>query len=136
MSRITTGEMALLSQGDFANYQEFYQKWLRPMMARHAKVVALEDVADFEIVAEVNHGRWVLQCLFCAGAEFAWKDGKFMCCSCWNEQADGKFLRMKFPIEQKAIEELLLKRPKPENRNWTGESIADLEKENAERGIS
>ena len=106
------------------------------MMARRESVIAETDVADMELMAEVNHGRWVVHCPFCAGAEFAWEGGPFMCCSCWNEEAGGKFLKMRFPQERKEIEALLLKRPKAENRNWhRDEPIEELKAENEKHEV-
>jgi len=138
MDRITTGETALLSMGSFASFDEFYNRWLIPTMAKRiGKVVKLNDIADMEIEAVINHSRYVARCPFCTGAELVWPSRLvFMCCSCWNEQAGNKFLRVKLPEKREGIERELLNRPQPHTRNWEpGESIARLRRENKQHGV-
>jgi hypothetical protein len=138
MDRIITGETALLSQGSFGSYEEFYQRWLVPTMVKFiGKVTNLNDIAPkIEVKAVCNWGRWIARCPFCAGAELVWEARLFMCCSCWNEQAGHKFLKVKLPSNKAQIEQELLKRPLPPTRNWEiGESIARLRKENKEHGV-
>lgn len=85
------------------------------------------------LIAFVNHGRWLVQCE-CAGAEYVWEEGQFMCMSCLNAEHKHHYRRSVFPAERLKIEALLEKRPLP-NRNWDwhkGEDIALLEYENIE----
>jgi len=87
---------------------------------------------------EVNQGRWIVRCPACAGAENADPDEPwFYCLSCYNGAFDGRWLPVQWPAERAAIEVELLKRPQAENRNWLppGESVADLRRENRERGL-
>lgn len=83
--------------------------------------------------AEVNHGRWIVNCPFCAGAELADPDDRrFFCLSCYNVAVGGKWLAVTWPSQRKAIEAELLKRPKAEFANWSpGERVASLRAEAA-----
>jgi hypothetical protein len=87
--------------------------------------------------AEINHGRWLVRCPFCSGAEEA-NPGEpvFYCLSCGNADFSGRVMLVAFPDERGAIEAALLRREMG-NRNWSpGESLADLVRENAEHGVS
>lgn len=83
--------------------------------------------------AEVNHGRWIVNCPFCAGAELADpEDRRFFCLSCYNAAAGGKWLAVTWPAQRKAIEAELLKRPATEHVHWIpGETVAQLRAEAA-----
>lgn len=53
-----------------------------------------------------------------------------MCHSCFNAHLKHNYATTAFPLERKAIEEFLIRRPLP-NRNWyPSESMAVLEAEN------
>lgn len=89
--------------------------------------------------AELNHGRWIVRCLFCPGANLAcWIDQRFFCVDCFHRsepRAVGRWLLVEWPDELEAIESLIAKRPEP-NRSWqVGETLENLEQENAEHGI-
>lgn len=82
--------------------------------------------------AIVNKGSWLVVCPKCGGAEYAWEEGWFFCCSCKNSYLGHKFRRAVFPEEREKIEDILALRPLA-NRNWTpGETFEDLERENEE----
>ncbi len=86
--------------------------------------------------AEANHGRWIVNCDICAGAEIVYADAKFLCLSCAVAGRPPIWRAALFPKERGAIEELLAGRPM-ENRNWKpGEPLADLQRENAEHEVS
>jgi hypothetical protein len=89
-----------------------------------------------EVIVRANHGRWIVDCPFCLGAQLASPtDRRFLCADCGNVNISGKWLRVVWPANPEAIEAVLLARPL-ENRNWdSGESIADLRRENAEHDI-
>ena len=97
-------------------------------------VLPVELAAAPILKAEVNHGRWIVRCPYCAGAELAdHADPRFFCLSCYNVGSGGKWLPVQFPGDGRAIEGELLKRPEA-NRNWLPhESVEDLRRENAER---
>ena len=82
--------------------------------------------------ARVNHGRWIVDCPNCFGAELADVDDlRFYCLSCGNRDVGHRWLQVKLPPNRTRIEELLLRRLQPGNRNWhPGESVAQLEREN------
>ncbi|MDY6957632.1 MAG: hypothetical protein SVK08_00610 [Halobacteriota archaeon] len=93
---------------------------------------------DYKAEPVVNHGRWVIRCPFpdCNSAEFARDDELFLCQNCYNSAIGRKYIRVIFPIERQGIEETLLKRMKPHNRNWTSkEEVKDLIEENKLHGI-
>lgn len=100
--------------------------------------------------ARLNHGRWIVDCPNCNGAEFAVPGQDFVCMSEWVPKAMGDavgveavYLKARemakrakqvyavaFPDSVSEIERVLSARP-AENRNWTpGESVDDLKQEN------
>lgn len=127
-----------------------HENWQgRPLRAFLAIIAARNGVrlpppeteVEGEIPALVNHGRWMAHC-GCGGAVVvSSKVPLFWCPDCGNQANKGKWLRVIFPAEKEEIEKELLKRPaddgfRARNRNWLpGESVADLAKENSERGI-
>lgn len=96
-----------------------------------------KELAEVTVQAEINHGRWIVKCPFCAGAEMAEpNDKRFYCLSCFNEQVGGKWLLVEFPKNPGKIEIELLKRSKKQNRNWTsGETAKNLQDENKKQDI-
>lgn len=91
-----------------------------------------EEIEPVE--AFVNKGIWLVMCPKCNGAEFAWEEGWFICCSCKNSYCGHKYRRLIFPKDRNEIEELLVVRPL-ENRNYKGplqsdETLEDLREEN------
>ncbi len=87
--------------------------------------------------AEINHGRWIVRCPACAGAEEVDPDEPvFYCLSCGNADVGGHVMMAVFPDDRGEIEAALLKRLDIGTRNWnTNESLEDLEAENAGHGI-
>lgn len=84
----------------------------------------------------VGRNRWIVDCPDCRGAEFLWPEGLFMCCSCWNARAKHKWRRVTIPANRAQIEAVLRARPMPDDRGWwPGETVADLKRENSERGL-
>lgn len=82
------------------------------------------------VPAIVNKGNWLVICPKCGGAEYAWEEGFFFCCSCKNSYLGHKYRRLKFPKNRAEIEAILVKRPLA-NRNWTPkETVEDLVAEN------
>lgn len=99
-----------------------------------------EGMASAPIVhAEINQGRWIARCPFCAGAELVdLEDPQFYCLSCYNTTAGHRWLRVKLPRRDRAaIEAALEERPLAEIRNWyPGETVKALRAENAEHGVT
>jgi len=86
------------------------------------------------VYAEVNHGRWIAKCPFCAGAELAMGDA-FFCQSCKMVVNGGRPISLNWPAARASIEHLLGKRPLA-NRNWLpGESVDMLRAENLMHGL-
>uniref|UniRef100_A0A6M3X7E7 Uncharacterized protein n=1 Tax=viral metagenome TaxID=1070528 RepID=A0A6M3X7E7_9ZZZZ len=111
-----------------------------PYSLRRLFPVDIGEVAPGPVgVAEILKGGWVVRCPFCSGMEYvAPPAASFLCCSCWNRGVGGRMLAVKFPSidEQVAIESTLLLRPDGMTRDWLhGEGVADLRRQNSERGI-
>jgi hypothetical protein len=87
--------------------------------------------------AEVNHGRWIVRCPFCPGAQYASRtDPRFLCVDCGNAPIEGDWIRVEWPVRPDAIEAALALRPQFANMNWLPtESLTDLQRENAEHGL-
>jgi len=84
------------------------------------------------VKAFVNKGNWLVICPHCGGAEYAWEEGWFFCCSCKNSYLGHRYRRLVFPTDRAEIEAALVVRPL-ENRNWhITETVEDLERENKE----
>ncbi len=95
----------------------------------HIKEAGFDEEVE-PVPAFVNHGAWLVVCPKCRGAEYAWEEGWFFCCSCKNSYMGHKYRRLVFPKARAKIEALLVRRPL-DNRNWTPkETVKDLELEN------
>lgn len=91
----------------------------------------------------LNHGRWIVDCPDCNGAELAWRGADFQCLSELNLFELGQLetppptykLQWVSPrLEVKAIKVLRLR--KLENMNWRHtETIKDLREDNLKAGI-
>lgn len=113
-----------------------HQEW-NLYRGKHLKRMVKEEYLGMApIRAEINHSRWIANCPWCNGAEFVFIDEpRFYCNSCDNDGQD-KYVRVILPTNRQGIENALNKRPRLENRNWRyQETIADLNRENRERGI-
>ncbi len=91
--------------------------------------------------AYVNHGRWLVDCPQCGGAEIVKVSKPFECRGKNNAGFHGEttecgcVMDVEWPNEKLAIEAILIKR-KLENRNWAwGETADDLKGENVKQGI-
>jgi hypothetical protein len=95
------------------------------------------DATQPSAYAQVNWGRWVVQCPWCLSATLASReDHRFFCSECGNAPAGGKWVQVEWPDKWSAIEEHLVKRPTPRTRNWSpGETVDGLVAENIERGV-
>jgi hypothetical protein len=104
--------------------------------------------------ARINHGRWIVDCPDCKGAEVPermLKKDIFICDECFPGATQGApedrgaasakaykldmAYKIKYPPNKSKIEDVLRKRPKP-NMNWLpGETVEDLERENEAHGV-
>lgn len=83
------------------------------------------------VEAVVNHGRWIVPCPDCPGAQLtAPEDRRFMCVNCGNASIGGKWRPVRWPKRHEDIEALLAVRIE-KLANWSpGETVADLRAEN------
>lgn len=90
--------------------------------------------------AHISQGRWCADCPTpgCHAASYVSPaDKRMWCIKCENIAAAGEWVPVKFPRNRERIEELLLRRALPENRNWYPyESVKDLEAENERHGVN
>ena len=75
--------------------------------------------ADQAIEAYANHGRWVVECPDCHGAQLACRtDARFLCNECGNVAIGGLWRPVTWPGDLEEIEAELHRRPLRQNRNW------------------
>lgn len=88
------------------------------------------------IAAYANHGRWVVACPDCDGAQIACPDDRrFMCNECGNVSIGGLWRPVVWPKDRAKIDALLNLRPR-NNQHWVpGETLADLREENESNGV-
>lgn len=103
---------------------------------------AQDGVTDGEIVAYVNHGRWIAECPDCAGAQLVSElERRFWCLNCGNAAVNFAWRHVRMPQKRTAIEAELVIRPAAKGdraitRNWLpGETVKDLQRENVEHGV-
>lgn len=84
-----------------------------------------------------NHGRWVVTCPGCRGAQMtSVTDQRFLCNVCGNAGNGGKFRPVTWPTDYAQIGALLDVRPDVRLRNWSpGETVASLTLENKALGL-
>lgn len=88
----------------------------------------------FAVMVRINHGRWIVDCPFCDGAQYASFDHPVrFCTDClhWTEPAArGAWIPVVWPATVAELEAILAERPE-ENRNWfPRETLEDLRAEN------
>lgn len=90
-----------------------------------------------EVLAYVNHGRWVADCPFCSGAMLVSpRDPLFWCVYCRMEANNDWPMACVFPLNRADIEQTLLMRPALRNRNWFPEETVDrLVRENLDHQV-
>lgn len=89
----------------------------------------------YGVFAVVNKGRWLIECPHCPSARMAHRDRTFWCPGCGNADVGGQSIVVEWPADWQLIEQLLLVRPVA-NRNWLlRESVADLARQNVDRGL-
>lgn len=89
------------------------------------------------VQAEVNHGRWIVLCpAECGQAVVASiANPFFICANCGSYENGQRWYHVRFPIEHVLIGEILCKR-RDQNRNWKpGETVFDLQNQNAAHGL-
>ncbi len=112
-------------------------EWVHRRMGSQSKGSLMAGVAPSgTIPVYVNHGRWVVDCPDCNGAQLACRtDRRFMCDECGNITIGGLWRPVDWPADIAAIEAVLQVRPLA-NQNWApGETVQDLAADNNLRGI-
>ena len=90
--------------------------------------------------AEINHGRWIIECPFCPSAQLAtMQEGEtFFCVVCRNAEVNNGLVPVVHPSAKQlqGIEKELVRRRDAATRNWRpGENVASLRAENKRMGV-
>jgi hypothetical protein len=118
--------------------EEYARRGLLFKIARRAgvRLPPTSEVAKVEPLPAILHrDSWIVQCPDCPTAAYVWVDQPLMMCAyCFNVKAGGLWRPVTLPKNREAIEELLSHRAFAYQRNWVGESIPDLRRENIKNG--
>lgn len=106
---------------------------------RGMTVPALDRVADAPpIPAILNDDMWIVLCPDCGrNAQLVWLEQPlYFCGACFNALVGGLWRRVALPDEarRRRIEEVTGHRPFTHQRNWRGETLTALRRENAKEG--
>lgn len=94
-----------------------YMRW----MAGKRRMKIAKGADGVAVQARVNHGRWIADCPYCAGAELVSRKGReFYCLSCGMKENGGKPLPVTFPPDLAEIDAALA-RVTEEYQNWSAE---------------
>lgn len=105
--------------------------WHRHMLEERG-AVARAWVCDLQVEARIEHGRWIACCPNCRTGSRTHPEWGLGCCG----ECGCIFRRVTFPPNVAEIERVLLRRPLRWTQNWLpGETLADLERENANHGL-
>jgi hypothetical protein len=89
-----------------------------------------------QVLAELNHGRWIAHCPLCAGAELVSPGVPFYCLSCGMRLNDGHVMQVEFPEDAEQIEAAVRTRAVA-NKNWVhGETVHALLEANRIKGVA
>ncbi len=102
--------------------------WQRTLA--HNRGLKFAEGTEGAVPARVNHGRWLADCPYCAGAELVETNEVFYCFSCGMEKNGSHPAAVTFPANRAEIERVLELR-EIDNQNWfPSESVDDLTIEN------
>ena len=127
---IETAKEIYATNRKFNSFRDWYRYWIK-------RDFNPSDIyLGVKLEARVNHGRWVVDCPFCKGAETIWPgEPFFLCAHCANNRTK-LAIRIELPKERVEIEKILDERLEPENKNWTpGETLAQLKKDIKAKGV-
>jgi len=104
--------------------------WSAPVPLDQA-MTAMLGPGEIAIHVYANHGRWVVECPDCCGAQIASAvDYRFMCTVCANVAVEGLWRSVIWPEEYAEIDEALCCRENTANQNWVpGETLEELKAE-------
>lgn len=115
---------------------QFMLAWLQGTGVRKLPDFPRFASLEHKVFARINHGRWLWDCpRACGGAQCCTpNDPRGFCVECFNG-GDG-YYPVVFPDELAAIETLLSRRPRDDQRHWApGETVDQLQLENATLGL-
>ena len=118
------------------NYRGFVERECRTRWQTHANWEVNSSTPP--LYAEIDHANWRVVCDTCREAMVINYGELYFCPNCLNAAYGGKARLVMFPNQSDRIriEELLSKRPNPNNRNWLPyETVENLIKENELHGI-
>ena len=103
------------------------ENFTRNILRKCSKPFPVSTHEGITVKAEINHGRLIVKCPFCSGAELVDKnDKRFFCLSCFNKKANGKWIPVIIPENLDEIETILNSRDE-QNQNWLpGETVGML----------
>lgn len=133
-ARAMYGLSPTVAAGDVRRHWEFTAPGVPRVFVERDRETGLVD-GDGQVVATVEHGRWVAGCPACNGGIACAPDmDDAACLSC------GRVFQVVFPkpADIAKADQVLEHRPSRENRNWHPgrESVDDLKVENLERGVT
>lgn len=106
------------------------QHWTAPTPL-DAAYAAPTGPASTAVFAVANHGRWVVECPDCHGAQLtAHEDPRFMCVECGNAAIGGKWRPVVWPKYPRDISALLDERPRHLANTEPGQTLKQVRKEN------
>lgn len=91
------------------------------------------EIDGAPISARIISSKWAVKCE--CGETCTIEPGQpWFCWYCLNMKNGGKARMVVWPDNRSEIESVLLKRFRPDERNWTAETIEELRQENIEHG--
>lgn len=123
--------MIQASPADYAEYQPA-QTWAAPMPFEDVVGNAVAPKVE-AVFVHINHGRWIVDCPDCNGAQLAClADHRFMCNECANVAVDHLWRPVVWPAEHRGITEAIDSRADRKLQNYEpGETLAELLEQNA-----
>ena len=106
------------------------ENWFAPVPLEDALTAGVAP-RSAAVYAVANHGRWIVQCPDCFGAQLAApEDRRFMCTDCGNQAIGVLWRPVIWPAAPEEISALLDSRP-TDLANWSpAETVDDLRREN------
>lgn len=106
---------------------------LAPMLFANVPLDLSAPTSGEPVPAVANHGRWIVRCPDCHGAQLTHPaDPRFLCNDCGNVGNARAFRPVAWPKDHEKISALLDERAEEALRSWVpGETVADLRAENA-----
>jgi hypothetical protein len=118
---------------EFGGYRNFITEMIR---GRWQNTDLINWTPQGSVKAYVLRSNWVARCPTCRNVMFVQFGEPFYCCDCYMQFNDHHAMNVQYPKQVWEIEQILLMRPNPLNRNWLlGETLEDLISEQQAQGI-